>query len=210
MKPPLTPSALVKHTVAWLLFHIIPCLCFFLFNTHWLKFQGSLLVECRRNRVDDVTTVFQGKCTDTILLVPFGNFTVGVAEHFLPFLLEYCQAFFPGMSVECLEKPLSLAKVGMLELHDTLDGRFIDLDFFMSMRGAKKAEWLRSWSVLDWRPIWSAEQTHPQPSKSLLPPWDHYRILTEGFSHQDAPSVKLQNSKVINLVVFRPFGFQHP
>lgn len=66
-----------------------------------------------------MTTVFQGKCTDTILLVPFGNFTVGVAEHFLPFLLEYCQAFFPGMSVECLEKPLSLAKVGMLELQGT-------------------------------------------------------------------------------------------
>ena len=87
-----------------------------------------------------MTTVFQGKCTDTILLVPFGNFTAGVAEHFLPFLLEYCQAFFPGMSVECLEKPLSLAKVGMLELRVTLDGRFIDLDFFMSMRGAKKAE----------------------------------------------------------------------
>ena len=65
-----------------------------------------------KSRCVDMTTVFQGKYTDTILLVPFGNFTVGAAEHFLPFLLEYCQAFFPGMSVECLEKPLSLAKVG--------------------------------------------------------------------------------------------------
>jgi len=50
------------------------------------------------------------KHTDTILLVPFGNFEEGVAKHFLPLLLEYCQAFFPGMLVECVEKPLSLAK----------------------------------------------------------------------------------------------------
>ena len=209
MKPPLTPSALVKHTVAWLLFHIIPCLCFFLFKlTDWsfkVRFSlnaAEIVLMWRLCFKVSIRTQFCWSLLATSQRV--------VAEHFLPFLLEYCQAFFPGMSVECLEKPLSLAKVGMLELHDTLAGRFIDLDFFMSMRGAKKAEWLRSWSVLDWRPIWSAEQTHPQPSKSLLPPWDHYRILTEGFSHQDALSVKVQNSKVINLLVFRSFGFQHP
>ncbi|CAK9017851.1 unnamed protein product [Durusdinium trenchii] len=51
-----------------------------------------------------------GKHTDTILLVPFGSFAEGVAQQFRPLLLDYCQAFFSGMMVECLPKPLSLSK----------------------------------------------------------------------------------------------------
>eukprot|EP00913_Durusdinium_trenchii_P019138 g17985.t1 len=47
-----------------------------------------------------------GKHTDTILLVPFGSFAEGVAQQFRPLLLDYCQAFFSGMMVECLPKPL--------------------------------------------------------------------------------------------------------
>ncbi|CAJ1404513.1 unnamed protein product [Effrenium voratum] len=52
------------------------------------------------------------KHTDTVLLVPFGkSFGEGVAQVFLPHLVEYCRAFFVGMEVVCVEKPLSLAKM---------------------------------------------------------------------------------------------------
>lgn len=76
----------------------------------WLsehKEVGQTYSTCQRRMKPPMTP---SKHTDTILLVPFGNFAEGVAKNFLPLLLEYCQAFFPGMSVECVEKPLSLAK----------------------------------------------------------------------------------------------------
>ena len=40
----------------------------------------------------------------------------GVAQVFLPHLVEYCRAFFVGMEVVCVEKPLSLAKAGLGEV----------------------------------------------------------------------------------------------
>ena len=51
------------------------------------------------------------KHTDTILLVPIGqSFGEGIAVKFLSYLIDYCTAFFVGMTVDVLDKPLYPSK----------------------------------------------------------------------------------------------------
>ena len=51
------------------------------------------------------------KHTDTILLVPMGqSFSDGIAIRFLSYLVDYCAAFFSGMTIDVFKKPLSLAR----------------------------------------------------------------------------------------------------
>ena len=55
------------------------------------------------------------KHTDTILLVPMGSsFSEGIAVKFLSYLVDYCAAFFSGMTLDILDKPLYLRSMETL------------------------------------------------------------------------------------------------
>lgn len=50
---------------------------------------------------------------DGLLICPIGkSFDSDIGRLFMPHLVKYCAAFFPGMSIEVLDKPLSLKDVG--------------------------------------------------------------------------------------------------
>jgi len=49
---------------------------------------------------------------DGLLICPVGNsFDSEIGQMFMPHLIKYCDAFFSGMLVEVLEKPLSLSEI---------------------------------------------------------------------------------------------------
>ena len=73
------------------------------------------------------------KHTDTILLVPMGtSFSEGVAASFLKYLVHYCMAFFTGMTVEVLDKPLLLANARKRE-NDFNHDQYLIADLFEAL-----------------------------------------------------------------------------
>jgi len=74
---------------------------------------------------------------DGILLCPIGDsFAVGLGERFLAFLTRYCAAFFPGMSVEVLSKPLPVRSVQSRE-NDFGHPQYLIDDIFMLLNTNK-------------------------------------------------------------------------
>lgn len=68
--------------------------------------------------------------TDTILLVPLGrSFSEGPSARFLRHIIDYCSAFFSGMNVVALKKPLSLKDARRRE-NDFEDQQFLIEDLF--------------------------------------------------------------------------------
>ncbi|CAE7709804.1 Ank3 [Symbiodinium necroappetens] len=79
------------------------------------------------------------KHTDTILLVPIGHsFSEGIAVKFLSYLIDYCTAFFVGMTVDVLDKPLSLAKMRK-RMNDFMHEQYLIADLFDALHSETRS-----------------------------------------------------------------------
>ncbi|CAE7593755.1 AMZ2 [Symbiodinium natans] len=79
------------------------------------------------------------KHTDTILLVPMGSsFSEGIAVKFLSYLVDYCAAFFSGMTLDILDKPLSLAKARK-RMNDFNHEQYLIADLFEALHSETRS-----------------------------------------------------------------------
>jgi len=144
---------------------------------------------------------------DGLLVCPIGaSFASEVGAKFLPHLVAYCTAFFPGMSVEVLEKPVSLKTISSRE-NDFGHKQYLisDIfDFLNTDRGitAKRRAFCRLAVTLEdiypgdeWNYVFG--QARPMERVGVFSFARHSPVFYDGVHGIDAPS-RLNGSQLLS------------